>query len=51
MKDKGAGFAYNTNKISIIDKYNNIERYELKSKKEVAQDIVNKILELIPKIQ
>ncbi len=51
LKDKGAGFAFDTNKVSIIDKYNNIERYELKSKKEVAEDIVNKILELIPKIQ
>ena len=51
LKDKGAGFAFDTNKVSIIDKYNNIERYELKSKKEVAKDIVNKILELIPKIK
>lgn len=47
LKDKGAGFVHDTNKISIIDKYNNIERYELKSKKETAQDIVNRIIELI----
>ncbi|MCD4791722.1 MAG: bifunctional phosphopantothenoylcysteine decarboxylase/phosphopantothenate--cysteine ligase CoaBC [Bacteroidales bacterium] len=47
LRDKGAGFIYDTNKISIIDKYNNIERFELKSKKEAAQDIVNKILELV----
>ncbi len=48
LNDKGAGFAYDTNKISIIDKYNKIENFELKSKKEVAQDIMNKILSLLP---
>ena len=48
LKDKGAGFAYDTNKISIIDKDNNIERFELKSKKEVAKDIIKKIIDLIP---
>ncbi len=48
LKDKGAGFAHDTNKISIIDKDNNIERFELKSKKEVAEDIIHKIIELIP---
>jgi phosphopantothenoylcysteine decarboxylase/phosphopantothenate--cysteine ligase len=47
LNDKGAGFAYDTNKISIIDKYNKIDVFELKPKKEVAADIMNKILELI----
>jgi len=47
LNDKGAGFGHNTNKISIIDKDNNIEIFELKPKKEVAEDISNKIIELI----
>jgi phosphopantothenoylcysteine decarboxylase/phosphopantothenate--cysteine ligase len=47
LNDPGAGFAYDTNKISIIDKYNKILHFELKPKKEVAEDILNKILEFI----
>ena len=47
LKDKGAGFGYDTNKISIIDKDNNITEYELKSKTEVAKDILNKIIQLL----
>ena len=47
LKDKGAGFAYDTNKISIIDKNNNITKFELKAKTEVAKDIYDKVLEYI----
>jgi len=47
LNDKGAGFGHDTNKISIIDKDNNIETFKLKSKKEVAKDISNKIIELL----
>jgi phosphopantothenoylcysteine decarboxylase/phosphopantothenate--cysteine ligase len=47
LQDKGAGFGYDTNKISILDKYNNIERFELKSKIDVAKDIINKVIETI----
>jgi len=47
LKDKGAGFAYDTNKISIIDKNNNITKFELKSKTEVAKDILNKMIDYI----
>ncbi len=47
LKDTGAGFGYDTNKISIIDKYNNIENFELKSKTEVAQDILQKVSDLL----
>ena len=46
LKNKGAGFQYNTNKISIIDKVNNINNYDLKDKSEVAKDIIDKIIEL-----
>ena len=47
LKDKGAGFKTSTNKITIIDKYNKIEQFELKSKAEVASDIFNKIISLL----
>ena len=44
LKDKGAGFGGGTNKVSIIDRYNNIAKFELKSKVEVAQDILKKLM-------
>ncbi len=43
LQDKGAGFATNTNKITIIDKNLNEKPFELKSKDEVAIDIMNEI--------
>lgn len=47
LNEKGAGFQVDTNKITIIDKNNNQQVFELKSKKEVAVDIVNKIVSLL----
>jgi len=44
LNDKGAGFGHDTNKISIIGKDNKIDNFELKSKKEVASDIVQTII-------
>ncbi len=46
LQDKGAGFKGNTNKITIIRKDNKIKNFELKSKDEVANDIVHEILEI-----
>lgn len=43
LKDKGAGFGGNTNKVTFIDKNKNTEKFSLKSKTEVAADIANKI--------
>jgi len=43
LKDKGAGFKTDTNKITIIDNKNNINAYQLKSKAEVAIDILSVI--------
>ncbi|MBL7933379.1 MAG: bifunctional phosphopantothenoylcysteine decarboxylase/phosphopantothenate--cysteine ligase CoaBC [Bacteroidia bacterium] len=45
--EKGAGFASDTNKVSLIDKHNKITNFELKAKQAVAADIVNHILEMI----
>ncbi len=39
--EKGSGFAVDTNKITIIDKHNKLHNFELKSKQNVAKDIVN----------
>lgn len=44
LKDKGAGFKKDTNKVTIIDKLENISEFSLKSKTKVATDIFNEIL-------
>ena len=44
LKDAGAGFGGSTNKITIIDKDLNQTDYPLKSKSEVADDIIQKII-------
>lgn len=44
MNDQGAGFGVDTNKITMIDKNNNQAFFELKSKTEVASDIVARIV-------
>ncbi len=46
LKDKGAGFNVNTNKITIIKKDFSVKNFELKNKTEVAKDIVNEISKL-----
>ncbi len=47
LNDAGAGFGTDTNKVCFLDKNNNIDKFELKSKREVAVDIVNKLTTLI----
>lgn len=47
LQDKGAGFAGDTNKISIIDASNKISEYTLRSKEVVASDIFTEILNRI----
>lgn len=42
LNDKGAGFRCDTNKITIIDS-SKAEEYPLKTKKEVAADIIDKL--------
>lgn len=46
LADKGAGFAYDTNKVTIIDKEGATE-YPLKSKNDVARDIVSHLSKLL----
>jgi len=44
LQDEGAGFASSTNKITFIDSDFVIEPMPLKSKEEVANDIMNKVI-------
>ncbi len=44
LNDAGAGFKSETNKIKVLFKDGNIKDFQLKSKKEVAQDILNEII-------
>jgi len=44
LNDSGAGFGKPTNKVTFIDKNFLVEPQELKSKEDVAIDIVNKII-------
>ncbi|WP_288529151.1 bifunctional phosphopantothenoylcysteine decarboxylase/phosphopantothenate--cysteine ligase CoaBC [uncultured Bacteroides sp.] len=46
LNDKGAGFRYDTNKISIIDRESKTD-FPLKSKAEVAADIVDRLVEVL----
>jgi phosphopantothenoylcysteine decarboxylase/phosphopantothenate--cysteine ligase len=43
LRDEGAGFQHLTNKVTILDRNNNIQKFELKTKREVARDIVQYI--------
>lgn len=43
LKDENACFGYDTNKITIIEKNGNTQAFSLKSKTEVAKDIIDKV--------
>ena len=44
LQDKGAGFRVDTNKVTIIGRHNDLTAYDIKSKREVAEDIVEFII-------
>lgn len=44
LNDSGAGFGHDTNKVTLIDRDKTIRVLELKSKKEIAHDIVSAIV-------
>lgn len=46
LRDAGAGFSHNTNKISIIFSENNVKEFDLKNKDDVAKDIVDELVQL-----
>jgi len=45
LRDSGAGFGHDTNKITVIDKDEQIHEFALKSKDDVAQDLVRLVIE------
>lgn len=47
MRDPGAGFASDTNKVTFIDQNGDREVFELKSKGEVAKDICSRVIRLL----
>ncbi|MEO8762441.1 MAG: bifunctional phosphopantothenoylcysteine decarboxylase/phosphopantothenate--cysteine ligase CoaBC [Bacteroidia bacterium] len=49
LQDSGAGFATDTNKITIIDKNDKVTNFDLKTKEEVAKDILNFTLNYLKK--
>ena len=49
MQDKGAGFAHDTNKITVINRQEEILSFDLKSKEKVAKDICDLIIAQLSK--
>lgn len=47
LNEKGAGFEVDTNRVTIIDRNDNINKFDLKSKEEVAKDILDKVLSML----
>lgn len=47
LRDQGAGFRCDTNKITLIDRTGEVVAFPLKQKQEVAFDIVNKLVTLL----
>ena len=43
LQDAGAGFRVDTNKVTIIDRHHGLTAYDTKSKREVAEDIIEAI--------
>ena len=44
LRDEGSGFGHDTNKVTFIDSALNSEAMELKTKEEVARDLIKKIV-------
>jgi len=47
LRDQGAGFGFDTNKITIFEKDGHSISYEQKSKQQVARDIVDRIANML----
>lgn len=47
LNDKGAGFGGSTNKVTFITEHQDIIQHDLKSKQEVAVDLMNQIIKQI----
>lgn len=47
LNDAGAVFGHDTNKVTIINRARHIREFSLKTKKEVARDIVESVIEIL----
>ncbi|MEE0948397.1 MAG: bifunctional phosphopantothenoylcysteine decarboxylase/phosphopantothenate--cysteine ligase CoaBC [Bacteroidales bacterium] len=47
LNDKNACFGFDTNKVTIIDSNGNMTKTDLKSKSEIAEDVVSKLIDTI----
>jgi phosphopantothenoylcysteine decarboxylase / phosphopantothenate---cysteine ligase len=47
LKDEGAGFGFDTNKITIFEKGGQEISFERKSKQKAAKDIVDRIVNML----
>jgi phosphopantothenoylcysteine decarboxylase / phosphopantothenate---cysteine ligase len=47
LNDEGAGFGYDTNKITIFEKDGKELAYERKPKQQVARDIVDRVVKML----
>ncbi|GAB3899274.1 bifunctional phosphopantothenoylcysteine decarboxylase/phosphopantothenate--cysteine ligase CoaBC [Larkinella knui] len=47
LRDQGAGFGHDTNKITVIDKEERMYTFDLKSKDKVAEDLLNLVQEQV----
>jgi phosphopantothenoylcysteine decarboxylase/phosphopantothenate--cysteine ligase len=47
LNDEGAGFGYDTNKVTFFEKNGKVTEFDRKSKQQVAKDIVDSIVKLM----
>ena len=47
MRDDGAGFGTDTNRVTMIDKAGRTNKYELKPKVQVADDLVQRVIKML----
>jgi phosphopantothenoylcysteine decarboxylase/phosphopantothenate--cysteine ligase len=47
LQEEGAGFETDTNKVTMIDRNGGQEVYELKPKRQVAADLVNRVIKMM----
>lgn len=47
LQDAGAGFGHDTNKITLLHRNGNVQAFPLKSKSEVAKDILAAIIQMV----
>ena len=47
MQDRGAGFGTDTNRVTMIDRMGNADKFELKPKEQVAVDLVQRVIKMV----